>query len=162
MNSQAMLGTSILTGLALPLKGLHGKPARIFDTLALPLPARCGRAVMTAPGFLEPPLDMLTSTNLGGAELKRVYKASVDGWSALDFHRQVDGLGSTVVIGETDGGVRVGGYNPVGWESRDDYRATPRAFLFCALPSDETGEAEPRWTWQKCAVLGPGDVAIFD
>jgi len=107
---------------------------------------------------LMPPLELLVGSNLDGKELQRCYKASTDGWSALDFHRQVDTLGSVLVIGQNEDGVLLGGYNPVGWDSRDDYRATPRAFLFCAPPA--VGESEPEW--QTCAVLGPGDVAIFD
>jgi hypothetical protein len=72
----------------------------------------------------------------------------------------VDGLGSTLIVAQTKGGSLLGGYNPVGWDSRDDYRATPRAFLFCAPGAEEDGAAEP--AWQKLAVLGPGDVAISD
>ena len=49
-------------------------------------------------------------------------------------------------------------YNPVGWESIDDYRATPRAFLFC---SDAEADVEER-EWQQCLALGPGEIAIFD
>jgi len=108
------------------------------------------------------PLDLLASTNLGaGKTLERCYRASEDGWSALDFHRQVDGRGSVVVVGELESGELVGGYNPTGWESRDDYRATPRAFLFCSLSTSALEEDEER-TWTQLGVLGPGDVAIFD
>lgn len=110
--------------------------------------------------LLMPPLSLLEDTNLGGRELERCYKATDDGWSALDFHRQVDGRGSTLIIAASPGGARFGGYSPTGWESRDDYRATPRAFLFCSADSGGADEAER--VWQRLAVLGPGDIAIFD
>ena len=115
---------------------------------------------MAAPDVLVPPIELLAGSNLGGKELERCYKASVDGWSALDFHGAVDERGSVIVIGETEDGDQLGGYNPQGWESTDDYRASPRAFLFCSF-APLGDEADGR-VWQKCAVLGPGDVAIFD
>ena len=106
------------------------------------------------------PLSLLSGTNLDGRTLARCYKASCDGWSALDFHRQCDELGSVIVVGQLQSGELVGGYNPVGWESVDDYRATPRAFLFCSTdaPSDDGAPL----SWQQCAALGPGEIAIFD
>ena len=51
------------------------------------------------PEALPLPLPMLAGTNLGGKTLARCYKASCDGWSALDFHRQVDELGSLLLVG---------------------------------------------------------------
>jgi len=112
------------------------------------------------PAFLSliPPLALLKGTNLGGRVLERVYCAATDGWSALEFHANVDALGSTLIIGETATGARIGGYSPTGWESRDDYRATPNAFLFCAEPCEDEDEL----VWQRLGVLGPGDIAIFD
>jgi len=112
-------------------------------------------AMSAADDALPLPLSMLAGTNLGSKTLARCFKASADGWSALSFHRQVDELGSIIVVGRLSNGDLVGGYNPVGWESIDDYRATPRAFVFCASAADEP-------SWQQCAVLGPGDIAIFD
>jgi len=110
-------------------------------------------------GLLMPPLKLplLEGRTLGGKVRERVYTAAIDGWTALAFHRQVDGLGSTLIIGETESGARIGGYCPTGWESRDDYRASPRAFLFFCEPCDDEEEA-----WHVCRVLGPGDIAIFD
>ncbi len=113
-------------------------------------------ATALAPPAIPLPMGLLKGTNLGGKQLARCYKASADGWSALDFHRQCDELGSIILVGQLTSGELVGGYNPRGWESIDDYRATPRAFLFCA----RTGSDEPQW--EQSAVLGPGDIAIFD
>lgn len=110
------------------------------------------------------PLNLLSGTNLDGKTLTRCYKASFDGWSALDFHRQVDELGSVCVVGLLKSGRLVGGYNPVGWESVDDYRATPRAFLFCSA-AEAGGDSETGLTceeWLQCSALGPGEIAVFD
>ena len=114
-------------------------------------------AALAVPTSLPLPMSLLAGTNLGGKQLARCYKASADGWSALDFHRQVDELGSIILVGQLKSGELVGGYNPRGWESIDDYRATPRAFLFCSFAGDEDSRS-----WEQCAVLGPGDIAIFD
>ena len=114
-------------------------------------------AAALVPTSLPLPMSLLAGTNLGGKQLARCYKASADGWSALDFHRQVDELGSIILVGQLKSGELVGGYNPRGWESIDDYRATPRAFLFCSFAGDEDSRS-----WEQCAVLGPGDIAIFD
>ena len=125
---------------------------------------RTPMAGAASPSSLPLPLDLLATTFLGGKDLERVYRASEDGWSALDFHRQSDSLGCLVVVGRTESGTLVGGFNPTGWESRDDYRATPRAFLFCADASRSGGDegTAEECIWTSCPVLGPGDIAIFD
>ena len=120
-----------------------------------------------ASASLPIPLDLLVDTNLGGKELERVYCASSDGWSALEFHANVDGVGSVLIVGELESGAYIGGYSPTGWESRDDYRATPRAFLFCSKSADTSAAGgdnpdDEDVAWLKLSVLGPGDVAIFD
>jgi len=46
-----------------------------------------------APSSLEPPSDVLLGTSIDPSrddvDLGRVYKASKDGWSAIDFHKAV-------------------------------------------------------------------------
>lgn len=139
-------------------------PRNAYDGRSLQARLRSATTMSaTPPEILTPPFKLLEDTNLGGRQLERCYKASVDGWTALDFHRQVDGVGSTLIIAETSSGARLGGYSPTGWESRDDYRATPRAFLFCSEPKDESDQSDDdEREWQVCAVLGPGDIAVFD
>jgi hypothetical protein len=101
-------------------------------------------------GSIPLPLSMMEGTNLGGKTLMRCFKANFDGWSALDFHRQVDELGSVVIVGQLKSGALIGGYNPVGYESVDDYRATPRAFVFCAAAGTRGGgEDEASRAWQQ-------------
>jgi len=67
-----------------------------------------------------------------GGELRCVYKASRDGWSAIQFHEKVDNLGSGLVVVKTAlGGKIFGGFNPSGWRSTDDYTTSTTAFLWC-------------------------------
>eukprot|EP01082_Thalassiosira_pseudonana_P002611 g3399.t1 g3399 contig12:1998948-1999886(+) len=109
-----------------------------------------------APSSLEPPSDVLLGTSIDPSrddvDLGRVYKASKDGWSAIDFHKAVDGKGSGVVVALTKSGKRFGGFNPLGWMSSDDYGNTNGAFLWF----ERNGKGV------KCPVLSGGNAAIFD
>lgn len=44
---------------------------------------------------------------------------------------QVDNKGPSLLIGKTDQGSWFGAFNPIGWASREDYRDSLQAFLFC-------------------------------
>lgn len=85
-------------------------------------------------------------------QLRRVYKASKDGWSAIAFHEAVDGKGSGVVVARTIGGATFGGYNPNGWRSTDDYYTSSSAFLWCLKGGRIV----------KLPVLPGGNCAVFD
>jgi hypothetical protein len=108
------------------------------------------------PASLMPPLSLLENTNIDpnrpNVDLTCVYKASKDGFSAVDFHDKCDGRGSGLVVILTGSGKRFGGFNPLGWESTDDYGNTNAAFLFF----EKNGKSV------KCNVLSGGNAAIFD
>lgn len=102
------------------------------------------------PSTLE---SILEGSFLGRANnLQCVYKASRDGWSALDFHRAVDGKGSGLVVARSLTGKVFGGYNPSGWRSTDDYYTSTAAFLWC-LNGDKV---------IRLPVLAGGNAAVFD
>ncbi|XP_056174203.1 uncharacterized protein LOC130140029 isoform X1 [Syzygium oleosum] len=65
-----------------------------------------------------------------GRELKCCYKATVDGFSATDFHNCCDFKGPCVIIGYTNKAFKFGAFNPEGYRSTDDYYDTFDAFLF--------------------------------
>jgi len=108
------------------------------------------------PDSLDAPLSLLENTNIDPAksnvDLECVYKASKDGFSAVDFHEKCDGRGSGLVVILTGSGKVFGGFNPLGWESTDDYGNTNSAFLFF----------EKNGAFKKCDVLSGGNAAIFD
>jgi hypothetical protein len=82
-----------------------------------------------------------------------VYKASRDGWSATAFHEKVDNCGSGIVVTKTArSGALVGGFNPNGWRSTDDYTTSTTAFLWCLIGSGKV---------QKYPVQ-PNGPAVFD
>ena len=108
------------------------------------------------PTSLDPPLALLANTsidpNKSNVDLACVYKASVDGFSAVDFHRNCDGRGSGLVVILTSSGKKFGGFNPLGWDSTDDYGNSNSAFLWF----EKNGERV------RCDVLTGGNAAIFD
>ncbi|XP_030524549.1 uncharacterized protein LOC115736844 isoform X1 [Rhodamnia argentea] len=65
-----------------------------------------------------------------GRELKCCYKATVDGFSATEFHNCCDFKGPCVIIGYTNKSFKFGACNPEGYRSTDDYYDTFDAFLF--------------------------------
>jgi len=114
---------------------------------------------------VEPPFPMslVANTHLGGRELRCCYKATVDGFSATDFHRRCDFKGPCVVVGYTDGGsggagFRFGGFIPEGYRSTDDYYDTLDAFLFY-WPEAAAAEAEQPVVLPK---VGGSGAALFD
>eukprot|EP00557_Chaetoceros_sp_GSL56_P008087 CAMPEP_0176494110 /NCGR_PEP_ID=MMETSP0200_2-20121128/9910_1 /TAXON_ID=947934 /ORGANISM="Chaetoceros sp., Strain GSL56" /LENGTH=272 /DNA_ID=CAMNT_0017891823 /DNA_START=182 /DNA_END=1000 /DNA_ORIENTATION=+ len=77
---------------------------------------------------------LLSGTNIDpekeNVQLGCIYKASRDGFSAVDFHEKCDGRGSGFVVILTKTGKTFGGFNPLGWESSDDYRNSNAAYLW--------------------------------
>ncbi|CAK9321523.1 unnamed protein product [Citrullus colocynthis] len=76
------------------------------------------------------PLSLVDKTFLKRKELKCCYKATLDGFSAIDFHKCCDFKGPCVIIGYTDQSFKFGAFNPEGYRSTDDYYDTFDAFLF--------------------------------
>lgn len=111
-----------------------------------------------APPF---PMSLVANTHLRGRELKCCYKATVDGFSATDFHRRCDFKGPCVVVGRTGGGVRFGGFSPEGYRSTDDYYDTLDAFLFYWPETDTDAAAEEAAVVVLPKVGGSG-AALFD
>ena len=106
--------------------------------------------------------SIVEGTFLEGKELDCVYKATRDGWSAMNFHNAVDERGSAVVVVKSSsllGGKVFGGYNPAGWRSTDDYILSSSAFLWSTtttIPSNN------RMMIQKYPISSAGNAAIFD
>mmetsp|Transcript_21226 Transcript_21226/g.35026 ORF Transcript_21226/g.35026 Transcript_21226/m.35026 type:complete len:252 (+) Transcript_21226:132-887(+) len=109
-----------------------------------------------APSSIEPPTDLLIGTSIdptrNDVQLERVYKATKDGWSAIDFHNCVDTKGSAIVVALTKSGKRFGGFNPLGWSSTDDYGNSNNAFLWF----EKNGKGV------KLPILAGGNTAIYD
>jgi hypothetical protein len=130
----------------------------IFDTLK-----SLGGIPPSSP-ILSSKRDLLTSLlegtflekNIETGGVNCVYKASKDGWSAVDFHRCVDGKGSALAVALTRSGVLFGGFNPSGWSGTDDYYLSNNAFLWYAQSSLGAEKAV------KCPIYQGGNAAVYD
>lgn len=109
-----------------------------------------------APEQLSFPSFTLDGTNIdqskSNVDLQCIYKASRDGWSAVDFHENVDSRGSALVVCLSKSGKKFGGYCPTGWMSSDDYVSSNAAFLWFQRGNEAI----------KCPVLQGGNAALFD
>ncbi|CAA0814423.1 Unknown protein [Striga hermonthica] len=90
-------------------------------------------------------------------ELKCCYKATVDGFSATEFHNKCDFKGPCVIIGYTQKSLKFGAFNPEGYRSTDDYYDTFDAFLFYWAQDSEENE-QPI----VLAKVGGSGAALFD
>ncbi|GBC21489.1 BTB/POZ domain-containing protein [Rhizophagus irregularis DAOM 181602=DAOM 197198] len=59
-----------------------------------------------------------------------IFRASIDGNTAADFHAKCNDKGATIVVAKIKGSNKVvGGYNPLDWNGNGD-KSTPDSFLF--------------------------------
>ena len=65
--------------------------------------------------------------------LSQKYQASVDGFSAKNFHDYCDGLKHTLTIVKTTRGYIFGGYTDEAWNSHNEYVKDPNAFIFSLI-----------------------------
>ncbi|XP_074264705.1 uncharacterized protein LOC141587162 [Silene latifolia] len=78
------------------------------------------------------PTSLVSKTFLYGKELRCCYRASIDGFSATEFHNYCDFKGPCVIIGYTNTNppLKFGAFNPEGYRSTDDYYDSFDPFLF--------------------------------
>ncbi len=65
-----------------------------------------------------------------GGQLQLLYRASDHGWAAAQFHAHCNNQGPTLTVIRCTGGYIFGGYADQSWNSSNQYRASPKAFLF--------------------------------
>jgi hypothetical protein len=75
---------------------------------------------------------------LGRRPRSLAYDAEVHGFAFRSFHDRVDGRGAALVLARSCGGAVFGGYNPEGWVSLGEDRASNGAFLFVWPDGDVT------------------------
>jgi len=65
-------------------------------------------------------------------ELRKIYQASIDGDGAINFHSRCDNIPNTLVLIQSKGNRRFGGFVSETWESSDSEKAKDdkKAFLF--------------------------------
>ena len=80
-------------------------------------------------------LAMIKSTieekmNLKIKEINRIYQATVDGGEPSNFHEKCDGIKNTLVLYESKGNRRFGGFASETWEDKDCNKTDNNCFLF--------------------------------
>ena len=65
-------------------------------------------------------------------ELKKLYQATIDGDGAINFHSRCDNIPNTLVLIQSAGNRRFGGFTTAQWSSpsSNEYKDDPYAFLF--------------------------------
>ncbi|GAB2296473.1 hypothetical protein Dimus_030588 [Dionaea muscipula] len=101
------------------------------------------------------PSSLVAKTFLSGRELGCCYRASVDGFSASEFHNRCDFKGPCVIIGYTSKSFKFGAFNPEGYRSTDDYYDTFDAFLFYWKGDEKADEI-------VLPKVGGSGAALFD
>ncbi|PRQ18722.1 putative TLDc domain-containing protein [Rosa chinensis] len=86
------------------------------------------------------PPSLLDKTFLRGRELKCCYKATIDGFSAADFHNCCDFKGPCAIVGYTNKSFKFGAFNPEGYRSTDDYYDSFDPFLFYWADNEKTDD----------------------
>ncbi|KAM7256949.1 hypothetical protein ACFE04_012690 [Oxalis oulophora] len=99
-------------------------------------------------------LSLVDKTFLRGRDLACCYKATIDGFSATNFHSFCDFKGPCVIIGYTTDSFKFGAFNPEGYRSTDDYYDTFDAFLFYYINDDPNPIILPK--------VGGSGAALFD
>ena len=79
----------VIVSLLLPLPTLSLNPLSLSLSLCL---------LNIPPSRISYPKSLLANTNLADRPLSRSYKASLDGFSAADFHELVDQTASALVL----------------------------------------------------------------
>ncbi len=94
----------------------------------------------------------LNSANCKSPTLKLLYRASVDGWDASDFHRTCDYKGATLTLIKTTRGYIFGGYTDKSWTSSNESVSSDNAFVFHL--SCHEGSPAQKYNVRKDAIKG--------
>jgi hypothetical protein len=109
----------------------NGLPQHLTSPLPCPLP----------PGFVEANLPVLMcnwlSKPFGSVRLELLYRATLDGFAASDFHDKCNDKGETVTVITSSEGYVFGGYADLAWLSDANmpksHRMSQSAFLFSII-----------------------------
>ncbi|KTF92273.1 hypothetical protein cypCar_00021383 [Cyprinus carpio] len=88
---------------------------------------------------------------LGNVELSLLYKASVHGYKASDFHQRCDRQGPTIIVAYNSSGYIFGGYTSVDYAQSGQHITDKEAFLFSI-----------RYGTPLCIKVNSGQYARYD
>jgi len=71
-----------------------------------------------------------------GQKLNLIYRASQDGFEAVNFHKKCDNKPNTLTVIKTTNDYVFGGYTEQTWNSIGGYKADPNSFIFSLINKD--------------------------
>jgi len=71
--------------------------------------------------LIEDEIQKIYNKNISKYEL--LFRASKDGFRAIDFHNKCDGINNTITLVKTTNGKRFGGFNDLSWNSNNNIKA---------------------------------------
>jgi len=106
-------------------------------------------------------LSMIKSTiektmNLKIKEINKIYQATVDGGEPKNFHKKCDGKNNTLVIYESKGNRRFGGFASEFWDSQNKNKTDKNCFLFSLDKNMIFSPKLNNYQISCCLDFGPG------
>jgi len=95
--------------------------------------------------------NLLKLTELSIEKWKLIYRASLHGFKASDFHEKCDGASKTLTIIRSSNSNIFGGYTEAQWDSSGQIKSDPVAFIF-SLENKENNPLKISITNQKRAI----------
>ena len=84
-----------------------------------------------------------------------IYKATIDGDKAQNFHNRVDGKGPLIVLVKTRDNITIGGYTSVPWSSSNECIIDSDAFLFSLDKKEKYKNINPNYACHHYECTGP-------
>ena len=96
-----------------------------------------------------------------------LYKATIDGDKAQNFHNKVDGKGPLIILVKTSNDIILGGYTSKAWSSSNEYMNDSEAFLFSLTCEKKYKIIKPEYACLHLENDGPcfgnnGELKIVD
>ena len=81
-----------------------------------------------------------------------IYRATVDGFQASNFHAKADGISNTLTIVKSTKGYIFGGYTAVAWNSIGAYQIDATSFLFSLVNPQNVGPYKTMVNMQQYSI----------
>ena len=99
-------------------------------------------------------------TNIPKLNIDLIFKASRDGFKAMDFHSKVEGIAPSIVVAKTEFGKFIGGYTDLPWKvAASDYEIksgnTKTTFLFSLDLKEKMIPKDPKYCISHSRNSGP-------
>src|SRR5581483_3819265 len=84
-----------------------------------------------------------------------LYRASRDGNTDASFHKKCDNKGATIVVAKIQNSEKiVGGYNPLFWDSSNNWKSTNDSFIFSFADRNNLQNAKVGYCTNQIYAVG--------